>query len=460
MAERRPGNLPAEMTSFVGRSGELAAGGRMLMGGRLLTVTGPAGVGKSRLALRVADSVRRRFPDGLWHVELSQVAPAHLRPIGGPGPAAAVAAALGRLGEHAEDGDGLAAALGDRRALLVLDTCEHLAAEIGPLVEAVLQGSPRVRVLATGRGPLGLPGERVLRLDPLPLTDPADPDPGCPSVALFAERAVAVDPDFSLDSCSLSDVAQVCRCLDGLPLAIELAAARTRSLSIPELLERLDDMTTMPGWGAHTAAPRHRDLRAAIAWSHELCRPDQRLLWEALAVIEGEFGVEAARRAVTREGVLVTRQSLDELVDRSILLRSGDPGRPGRYRMLETYRRFWLDPNFGRPGRALLGHRFGAGRWSRLPQAAAATAPAAAPQAPAPAPVRIGRPVTSTLTPRELEVAELIAEGLSNPQIAVRLLIAKRTVDAHVRNILAKGGLASRTQVAAWFAERTQWADA
>ncbi|MDF5756815.1 LuxR C-terminal-related transcriptional regulator [Spongiactinospora sp. TRM90649] len=527
MAERRHGNLPAEMTSFIGRTGELSTASRMFAGGRLVTVTGPAGVGKSRLALRVADGLRRRFPDGLWHVELSPIVPAHVRPTGGPGPVTAIAEALGlaeregrpgrsardwgdrrparerrdgpegrspagwaphvphdgRTGrradreeaarrdlehhEHDEPGwwereghDIVARALRDRRALILLDTCEHLLGEVAPLIEELLAQAPRVCVLATGRSPLGLAGERVLRLDPLPLTDLARPDPSCPSVALFAERAVAVDPDFSLTPGVLSTVTQVCTCLDGLPLAIELAAARTRSLSIGELLERLDDMTTMPGWGAYTASPRHRDLRGAIAWSHELCRPDQRQLWEALAVIEGGFGLDTARRAVTREGVLVSGQALDELVDRSILLRSDDLGGQPRYRMLETYRRFFLDPSFGPVGRTVVDHRFAVERWSRAYPGSATTSLACAPQPVAAAPVRIGRPVTGTLTPRELEVAELIAEGLSNPQIAVRLLIAKRTVDAHVRNILAKGGLASRTQVAAWFAERTQWADA
>ncbi|MCG5212370.1 LuxR C-terminal-related transcriptional regulator [Streptosporangium soli] len=506
MAERRAGNLAAELTSFVGRADEVMAGVRLLEEGRLLTVTGPAGVGKSRLALRVAEALRRRSPDGLWHVDLGSVRPAVagdgpgrrtgtarqvqpgddpvrqagddpvrqaekdaaavpsdavVPPDGGGDPVrqaatnpgdgvaaelvAVVAAALG-VGGELRSADGLARALRGHRAVIVLDTCEHVRPEAARLVEALLLGAPRLRVLTTSRRPLGTDRERVLRLPPLPLPGSRSPDPASPSVALFAARAVAFDPEFSLTPKVLATVAEICRRLDGLPLAIELAAARTRSLATGELLERLDDMFTLPAGAGAAAQPRHHDLRAAVAWSHDLCGADQRFLWTCLSTVGGDFDLETAERVVADEAGRAPEglaagwvgETLAELAEGSIVLADGP-----RYRMLETYRRFGLDLRGGTP-------------------VARRAEPRVDERAPAPAAaggVRIGRPVTDVLTPRELQIAELIAEGLSNPRIAAHLLIAKRTVDAHVRNILAKGGLVSRTQVATWFAERHHWAD-
>lgn len=435
MIIRRVGNLAAEMTSFVGRDEEVAAGAAVLAEGRLLTVTGPAGVGKSRTGLRIAMALRRSCPDGLWHVELSGV-PA------GEGEAAlagAVARALG-LDCGVSSARALAAALRERRALLLLDTCDHLIGPVRRLAEHVLATAPRMHVLATGRR--AIPVGEVLRLRPLPLTDPAAPDPACPAVVLFADRAVAVDPDFRLTDEVLSAVAEICRRVDGLPLAIELAAARTRSLSPRELLAMLDSGFSMLSGAGAAFPPRHRDLRAAVAWSYDLCEERQRALWDVLAAVDGPFDLAAARRAAVQAGLADDVAGvLAELVERSILLREPPAA---HYRMPDVYRWFALE-------------RYGAtGSWTGAPTGAV-TAQAAGPSVHG---SRAAHPLDHALTPRELQIAELIAEGLSNAQIARNLQIAKRTVDAHVRNILAKGRFVSRTQIAAWVAEREHWPDA
>ncbi|MDP9861802.1 MULTISPECIES: LuxR C-terminal-related transcriptional regulator [Streptosporangium] len=409
---RRPGNLPVDLSSFVGRAEELAEGLRHLAGARLLTVTGPAGVGKTRTALRLAGTLRRGFAGGVWRAELS----------GADDPAAVVAGTLAPGGPLPVPE--LAAALGDRRLLVVLDTCEHLLGQAAELVETLLGEARKTVVVATSRQPLGLAGERVLRLAPLPLPQ---------AVRLFEDRAVAADPGFALTPAVSPVVAEICARLDGLPLAIELAAARMRSLSARDLLERLRHRLTLLTGVSRTALPRHRDLRACVQWSHRLCDDEQRRLWALLAALPGPFDLAAAERACGAEfGTDRVAPVLAGLVERSVVLR--EPG--GRHRMLEAYREVVLSPSGGRWRPAVQEPLRGAGRAPCAHQAG-----------------RVAQAVTGTLSARELQVAELITEGLSNPMIAARLDIAKRTVDAHVRNILAKGGLTSRTQVAAWVAE-------
>lgn len=409
---RRPGNLPVDLSSFVGRAEELAEGLQHLAGARLLTLTGPAGVGKTRTALRLADTLRRGFTGGVWRVELSGTAD----------PAATVAETLEAGG--ALSPPEIASALGDRRLLVVLDTCEHLLGEVTALVEALLGRASRIVVVATSRQPLGLPGERVLGLAPLPLPS---------AVRLFEDRAVAADPGFALTPAVSPVVAEICARLDGLPLAIELAAARMRSLSARDLLERLRHRLTLLTGVSRSALPRHRDLRASVQWSHRLCDDEQRRLWALLSALPGPFDLAAAERACGAGlGPGRVAPVLAGLVERSVVLRDAE----GRHRMLEAYREVGLEPSGGRWRPAVQEPLRGAGRSLRAHQ-----------------PGRVARAVTGTLSARELQVAELITEGLSNPMIAARLDIAKRTVDAHVRNILAKGGLASRTQVAAWVAE-------
>ncbi|WP_433255493.1 LuxR C-terminal-related transcriptional regulator [Streptosporangium sp. CA-135522] len=431
-----------DLSSFVGRAEELAEGLDHLAAARLLTVTGPAGVGKTRTALRLADILRRGFTGGVWRVELS----------GAADPVAAVAAALqpgtspsksriasvpehgGRpsaspIASESEPGappsaSRITAALGARRSLVVLDTCEHLLGEVARLVPALLAGAPGLAVVATSRQPLGLPGERVLELAPLPMPS---------AMRLFEDRAVAADPAFSLTPAVAPVVAEICGRLDGLPLAIELAATRMRSLSARDLLERLRHRFTVLTGISRTVLPRHRDLRASVQWSHRLCDDEQRKLWALLSALPGAFDLAAAEQACGAElGAERVAPVLASLVERSIVLR--EPG--GRHRMLEAYREIGVEPSGGRWRPAVQEPLRGAGR----PLCAGHTG-------------RVARAVTGTLSARELQVAELITEGLSNPMIAARLDIAKRTVDAHVRNILAKGGLTSRTQVAAWVTE-------
>jgi predicted ATPase len=436
--ERRSGNLTTPITRFFGRAAEVSQGIRLLSEERLVTMTGPGGVGKSRLALRVAERLRRRFPDGIWHVELSLVRePAELPsaltalglPPGLPGSSGASGASYGDVAA------GVARSLQGRRVLVVLDTCEHLAEAAAGLAAGLL-AAPEVRVLATGRRRLGARGERVLVVPPLPLPDPAGPQATTASVRLFADRARAVDPEFALTDRLLPTVSEICRRLDGLPLAIELAAARLRSLSPGELLARLDDRFTLLSGVSRTALPRHRDLWSAVAWSYELCDTRQRRLWRLLSLFDGSFELpEAKRRAAAESGAdaldpAEVETVLGELVDASVVL-CHDTVDGARHRLLESYREFGL---------AKLGRRGGAMQVALPPHGPGAE--------------RVVGAFREVLTHREREVAGLIAQGLSNAQIAAHLVIAKRTVDAHVRSILAKGGLVSRAQIAAWVAQR------
>ncbi|MFI7532254.1 LuxR C-terminal-related transcriptional regulator [Streptosporangium sp. NPDC049376] len=408
---RGPGNLPVDLSSFVGRAEELAEGLRHLTEARIMTVTGPAGVGKTRTALRLAARLRRRFPGGTWRAELSGTAD--------PVTTLAEALELPRTSSAREIG----AALRERRPLVVLDTCEHIPGEVAALTEDLLAEAPRAAIVVTGRRPLGLPGERVLQLAPLPLTS---------AVRLFEDRAMAVDPRFALTPATAPIVAEICGRLDGLPLAIELAATLVRSMLARDLLEELRHRFTLLTGVSRTVLPRHRDLRAAVMWSYDLCDAEQRELWALLSALPGSFGLADARAACRGHlpGERVA-SVLAKLVEGSVVLR--EPGE--RYRMLEAYRRVGLEPS-GSPWRPAVQRPLRGGGRLPSPRQPGGTA----------------RPA-GTLSARELQVAKLITEGLSNPEIAVRLDIAKRTVDAHVRNILAKGGLASRTQVAAWVAE-------
>ncbi|MFE0146887.1 LuxR C-terminal-related transcriptional regulator [Nonomuraea sp. NPDC059007] len=413
MVERGRGNLPAEFTSMIGHAAEVAEGLRALARTRLLAVTGPGGVGKSRVAVRVARHARRRFPGGTWYAELSAV-------TGEPALTARVAAAIGR--PQARTPEGIAAALRERRALLVLDTCEHLIGPVGRLAEVLLRRAPHVKIVVAGRQPLDLAGQRLLYVRPLAEAD---------AVTLFAERAAAVDPDFSLSGGTRAAVAEICRSLDGLPLAVELAAACLRSLTAPELRDRLRDRCPLLAAGTTNTLPRQRDLRAMVEWSHALCGVEQRTLWAALSVVDGGFDRETAEAIGVEAGLPGARVAavLGDLVAGSVVLRE-----PAGYRLLRPYRQVGLELLEARARRRLTA-RYGAATAAPVP------APGGGPEA--------GGVV---LSPRELQVAKLIAEGLTNLEIAGRLVISKRTVDAHVRNILAKGHLASRTHVAAWVA--------
>ncbi|WP_331386654.1 ATP-binding protein [Saccharothrix sp. ST-888] len=258
--------LPAELTSFIGRDTELAAVERLLELARLVTVTGPGGVGKSRLALRAATLAEAAggFADGIRLVEVSGVQAPEL--LGH-----AVLEALRLTDSTARPPvDVLTEQLADRELLLVLDGCEHLVAACAELVDALLRAAPRLRVLATSRESLRSPAEHLLPVTPLPVT--AVPGGTADAVRLFADRAAAVLPEFVLDEHNAEEIALLCHRLDGIPLAVELAAGRLRALSVEQIVLRLDDRFRLLTGGARGALLRHQTLRTTIGWSHQLCR--------------------------------------------------------------------------------------------------------------------------------------------------------------------------------------------
>ncbi|MFD2414918.1 LuxR C-terminal-related transcriptional regulator [Amycolatopsis pigmentata] len=333
------GNLPAVLTSFVGRRDELSEARHLLSTTRLLTLTGVGGVGKTRLALRVAKNVQRSFPDGAWFVDLTTLNDGLFLP-------STVAAALGHHGPaFSQDGKApveiLAESLVDKEMLLILDNCEHLLEPCAALAHGVLSTAPGVRILATSREPLGVAGEQLMTVLPLPVPEvaTADLDVVEPAVALLTERARLVAPRFAVTPENRDSVIALCRRLDGLPLAIELAAVRLRILSVEQVTERLDDSFRLLTTADPTVPPRRQTLRAAIDWSYQLCSPEERRLWAWSSVFSGGFDLEAAEEVCAGPGTarddLVTL--LGGLVDKSVLL-CEDQGPHVRYRLLESIR--------------------------------------------------------------------------------------------------------------------------
>ncbi|HEX6358378.1 ATP-binding protein [Actinophytocola sp.] len=330
---RSVGNLPAELTSFVGRRRELSEAKRLLAAARLLTVTGPGGVGKTRLALRIADEIRRGCPDGVWLVELAHLRDPHLL-------ANTVATVFG-LRSTADQTAALAEYLEDRQLLLVLDNCEHLTDECAMFVQKLLAAAGGLRVLATSRHALHTEGEHILHLDPL--TVPTDIDGDATrfdAVTLFVERAAAVLPGFELTAANRAAVSRVCRRLEGIPLALELAAVRLRVLSVDQLDARLVDRFGLLTAGPRTASPRQRTIEATIDWSYDLCSSDEQRLWAQLSVFPGGFDLDAAEYVGEVRDTSVL-DVLSGLVDKSVLSRKdGTFGRQAWYQMLETVREY------------------------------------------------------------------------------------------------------------------------
>ena len=342
-ARRHRGQLPAEVTGFVGRASELAWLATLLDRARLITVVGPGGVGKTRVALRAAARAADDYPDGIRLVELSGLRDPALLPD----------AVANCLGLHEQDDRTQLATVLDhlrtRRLLLILDTCEHMVDACALLAEAVLRQTAAVTVLATSRQPLDVPGEHMFRLQPLPVPDPAEAAPAASpagsgdAVELFAQRAIAAVPGFAVTAANRADVVRLCRRLDGIPLAIELAAVRLRALPLPELTDRLENRFHVLTGGRRGIVSRHQTLRTAIEWSYGLCTPAERALWDRLSVFAGNFDVAAAEDVgacdmVPRDRVL---QVLISLVDKSVVLRDGPDGSAGtRYRLLDSLREF------------------------------------------------------------------------------------------------------------------------
>jgi non-specific serine/threonine protein kinase len=289
-------------------------------------------VGKTRLALRVAADVRRSFTDGVWLVELSALRDGDLL-------ARTIAARLGLPDQAAGDpADLLADHLADRHLLLILDTCEHLVDACAKLAEALLRAAPRLRILATSREPLDVMGEQALLIPPLEVPEPGVPAEGYDSVTLFIDRADAIMPGFTLTAANQQAVARLCRELDGIPLALELAAVRLRTMSIEQIVDRLDDRFRLLGT-ARTSLDRHQTLHAAVGWSHELCTAQEQQLWARLSVFPGSFDLEAAERVCAGEPITADPlfDTLGRLVGKSIVLCEQDGS---RYNMLDTIREY------------------------------------------------------------------------------------------------------------------------
>jgi predicted ATPase/DNA-binding SARP family transcriptional activator len=341
-------NLPSALTSFVGREREIATVRRLLAETRLLTLIGPGGCGKTRLALRAAADLldapsaeaAPRFPHGVWLVELAALADPGFVPQ-------AVARALGVLEIPGQSlTDTLAAYLRDKQLLLVLDNCEHLVAACAALSARLLQACPAPRLLATSREALGCAGETVWRVPPLILPDPRRPlTTEClaayEAVRLFVERTRGGEPDFALTDENAAAVAEVCRRLDGLPLAIELAAARVGLVGVAGLAAHLDDRFRLLTRSHRGAPPRQQTLRAAIDWSYDLLAEPERALWRRLAVFAGGFTLEAAEAVCIGAsiGVADVLTLLAALVDKS-LVNVEERGGETRYGLLETIRQY------------------------------------------------------------------------------------------------------------------------
>jgi predicted ATPase/DNA-binding SARP family transcriptional activator len=343
--EGRKTNLRAELTSFVGKDADVAAVRELIAEHRLITVIGPGGSGKTRLAAETGRTLLGDLPDGAWLVELA--------PIGAADDVAQSAlAALGLrdalLGDapNAEPLDRLVAAIRERETLLILDNCEHVIESAAAFAHRVLGECQRLRILATSREPLGITGEALWPVEPLAL--PAeDADAGeiesSPAVRLLRDRAHAVRRDLADDAHSLSTMARVCRALDGMPLSIELAAARLRTMSLDQLAHRLDDRFRLLTGGSRTALPHHRTLRAVVDWSWELLTDAERMVLRRLSVFSGGASLDAAEHvcggdSVKRGEVL---ELLTMLTEKSLLLTEGDSA--PRYRMLATIKEYASD---------------------------------------------------------------------------------------------------------------------
>jgi len=331
--------LPAETTSFIGRESELATIEDLLGLSRLLTLTGPSGSGKTRLALRAGAQAAARYPDGVWLVELA--------PVTSPDLVTAVAASA--LSVREEPGLALAESLTthlhDRTALLIVDNCEHVLDAAGELIAALLRACPALRVLATSQSRLGLVGEASWPVPPLILPDPAVRDPEivaqAEAVRLLRDRATLARPGFTLTAQNAPAVSEICRRLDGIPLALELAAARLNALSAGQLAARIDDRFRLLAGGGRGGLPRHRTLQTAIEWSHDLLSETEQICFRRLAVFSGGCTLEAAEAVCPDQALSAADifETVTALVDRSLLTTEERCGSM-RYGMLESIHQF------------------------------------------------------------------------------------------------------------------------
>ena len=320
-------NLPVQLSSFVGRDGQLTQLRELLAENRVVTLTGAGGVGKTRLAIQVAAAMAGEFSDGVWYVDLAPITDPELVAV-------TVARALGLPDQPGRSTmDTLLRFVRDRQMLVVLDNCEHLLDASAELVVALLSGAGRLALLATSREAIGVAGEVSWRVPSLSLDGEA--------IELFTDRARHARPDFTLTDGNASAVGEICARLDGVPLAIELAAARVRALSLTEILDSLHDRFRLLTGGARTAVRRQQTLRASVDWSHALLTGPERVLFRRLAVFLGGFDLDAAQ-AIAGSGEVARYQVLDQLsllVDKSLVVADDSGGRT-RYRLLETVRQY------------------------------------------------------------------------------------------------------------------------
>jgi predicted ATPase/DNA-binding CsgD family transcriptional regulator len=337
---RRSGNLPAEATSFIGRRRELAEIRKKLTEARLVSLVGPGGVGKTRLAIRIATDLGRGFRGGGWLVELAEVLDPALV-------SNAVMAALDLRDQAATEPLALVLSyLQDKELLLVVDNCEHLLGAAAQVVTGMMRAAPGVRVIATSREPLSVPGEHVVPVPPLELPAPHEAEPLArlrqnEAVMLFTERATAASGTFELTAANRAAVVDLCRRLDGLPLAIELAAVRTRVLAVEQILDRLTDRLGLLTGGSRAALPRHQTLRTTIEWSHDLLTGGERTVLRRSCAFAGRFTLEDVESVCTSEDVPAARalDVLSSLVDKSLVMKEDAKGL-ACYRLHETMREF------------------------------------------------------------------------------------------------------------------------
>ena len=338
-----PHNLPIQLTSFIGRENEITEVKRLLSAARLVTLTGSGGAGKTRLALQVAADVLDRNPDGVWLVEFAPIAD----------PAFVPKTVASALNVPEQPGRALAETLVDalrpKQLLIVLDNCEHLLVACQDLTAMLLRMCPNVRILATSREGLGVPGETLWRVPSLSLLEDLRHLPApeelvlYDAVRLFADRAMAIAPGFRITKDNAPAVAQVCQRLDGIPLAIELAAARVKVLAVEQIAARLDDRFHLLTGGSRTTLPRQQTLRGAVDWSYDLLSQNERTVLRRLSVFAGGWTLDAAEVVCSGDGVEAADilDILTQLVDKSLVIGDVQKGE-ARYRMLETVREYGL----------------------------------------------------------------------------------------------------------------------
>jgi len=334
-------NLPIQLTTFVGRGQELVEVQRLLATNRLVTLTAVGGAGKTRLALEVAARVQNSYPDGTWFVDLTPVKDGHL-----------ISRALGlAIGVHERPRQAMAETLvqhlSGRHLLLVIDNCEHVIEDCAGLVANIHRSCPGITMLATSREPLRVSGETVLRVPLLSIPDAAasidlQELSGCEAVALFLDRALLAAPNFEMSIDNAPAVAELCRRLDGIPLAIELAAARAGLMSPDQMLERLHNRFGLLTAGSRNSPTRHRTLQSALDWSHDLLSDKERTLFRRLSVFGGGFSLEAIEAVCSGDDLEsgAITGLLGSLVDKSLVIASGEVSAPIRFRMLETVQQY------------------------------------------------------------------------------------------------------------------------